>query len=177
MINKPKSEPIFTFKRLTQEDLPLLYIWFKKPHVAKWWLTPEKDEDFFTKFLERIRSVSTFPFLVLMSNKPIGYIQYYRINTPREIAESWIPENQETTVGTDQFIGEEDSIGKGYGTLFIKEFMTYLTTTLDPTITTIIVDPSVDNFAAIRCYEKVGFMHLGTYKTWWGQTVLMKYEI
>lgn len=60
---------------------------------------------------------------------------------------------------------------------FIKEFSNYLTHTLQPNITTIIVDPEPTNYAAIKCYEKVGFKSMGTYTTPWGSALLMRYDV
>lgn len=168
----------FTFKKVTPDDLPLLFKWFQEPHIQKWWPVPEKDE-FFEKFLARIRSKETVPYLAFLDNQPIGYIQYYHIDRTLEKAGAWLPADlPETTVGIDQFIGNPEYIGKGYGTEFIKEFIKYLANVLEPNVTTIITDPEPENFAAIRCYEKVGFKHIGTYITPHGSTAyLMKYEL
>ena len=81
-----------------------------------------------------------------------------------------------STVGTDQFIGDLDYIGKGVGTRMIKEFITYLST-IEPKVTTIIVDPEPENRAAIRCYEKVGFKKVGVYELSWGPALLMRYDV
>jgi len=165
-----------SFKEVITDDLPLLFTWFKEPHVKQWWPTPEENESF-AKFLQRIRSKETRPYIVFIDEKPIGYIQYYHIDRSVEKAGTWLPELPETTVGTDQFIGDPQYLGKGYGTLFIKEFIKYLTHTLQPNITTIIVDPEPTNYAAIRCYEKVGFKPVGSYTTPWGPSLLMRYDI
>lgn len=82
----------------------------------------------------------------------------------------------QTTVGTDQFIGELNYIGKGYGTLAIKSFILFLGK-INPNITTIIVDPEPNNYAAIRCYEKVGFREIGTFQTSYGPALLMRFDI
>ena len=166
----------FSFKKISEENIPLLYAWLKEPHVSKWWPKPEKDE-FYEKFLQRIRSKDTIGFLVLLNSKPIGYIQYYKIDRTIEKAGSWLPELPETTVGTDQFIGEKEFIGKGYGTLFVKEFINYLENNLEPKLTTVIVDPETENAAAIKCYAKVGFKDMGQYKTTYGHAQLLRYDI
>ena len=80
-----------------------------------------------------------------------------------------------TTVGMDQFIGDVQNIGKGHGTLFIKEFITKQLQMFG--ITTVIVDTYPENAAAIRCYEKVGFKRLGIYQAPLGRTFLMKFTI
>jgi RimJ/RimL family protein N-acetyltransferase len=139
----------FTFRKVCFDDIPLLLTWFKNSHIQQWWPTPEKDE-FFEHFLKRIRSKDTFAFLALLNGTPIGYIQYYYIDRSSKKAGAWLPELPETTVGTDQFIGDPEYIGKGYGTAMIKDFIVYLTSTLEPHVTTIIVDPHPDNAQAIR---------------------------
>lgn len=165
--------PVFTFKRITQSDLLLLYTWFKEPHVSKWWPVPDKEDDFFNYFLPKIRSKNTFPFLVSMNENPIGYIQYYYIDRTLEKFGKWLPELPLYTVGIDQFIGDPRCIGKGYGTLFIKNFIEELKEKLEPNISTIILDPTPDNHAAIRCYEKVGFKSVGTYTMPDGYVILL----
>lgn len=163
----------FTFKKIAENDLSLLLPWFKKAHVAKWWPTPEKNE-LIQHFLKRIRSKNTFGYIVYLNNKPLGYIQYYYIDRTNEKDGAWLPPLPKTTVGIDQFIGDPLSIGKGYGTLFIKEFIDYLHD-IEPDITTIILDPHPENIAAIRCYEKVGFEKIGIFTTAHDKHLLMKY--
>ena len=81
---------------------------------------------------------------------PLGYFQYY-------IASKEI-------IGIDQFIGEADhinkGIGKGIGTAAIKLFLEIIVKQHKPQ--QIILDPHPENERAIRCYEKVGFMHYAT---------------
>jgi len=164
-----------TFKKLTENDIPLLYTWLEEPHVRQWWPTPKQDE-VIEHFLARIRSKDTFGYMVYANDISIGYIQYYYIDRAQEKTGLWLPELPETTVGTDQFIGDLHYIGKGYGTFFIKEFINYLRT-IEPKMTTIIVDPDPANLAAIKCYEKVGFKREGTYTTPFGPSLLMRYDI
>lgn len=171
MLNvNPKN---FSFKPLQQEDLPLLYQWFKEPHVSTWWPVPEEGEDFFNFFLLRIRSKDTFPFMVLLNQQPIGYIQYYKIDFEKH---TWMPKLPLDTLGIDQFIGDPVHIGKGYGTLFIKEFIKFMVDKTQNINLTVIVDPDPTNKAAIRCYEKVGFVAMGEFKAPYGPALLMRYS-
>ena len=165
----------FTFKKIDKNDTPLLLTWFEQKHVKIWWPVPEKDETI-KQFLQRIRSKNTFGYIVKANKTPIGYIQYYYIDRKLEKTGSWLPALPKTTIGTDQLIGNQKYTGKGYGTLFIKEFINYLHK-IEPNATTVIVDPDPTNFAAIRCYEKVGFKHVGIYETPWGPALLMRYDI
>lgn len=149
----------------------LLYKWFQMPHVVQWWPTPEEQEDFFNSFLKRIRS-GTKPYLVLYNDISIGYIQTYSVDLAQN---AWLPKLSGNIIGIDQFIGEPDYLYKGIGTLFIKEFIK--TIIAKESITKIIVDPEPINFAAIRCYEKVGFKKVGEFKAPWGPALLMVYKL
>lgn len=166
----------WTFKKITDEDLPILLQWFKEPHVQQWWPIPTQDE-VYAHFLKRIRSKDTFGYLVLMDGVPIGYIQYYYIDPAEAKVGAYLPvELPENTVGTDQFIGDPQFLHKGYGTQCIKAFIDYLLA-IEPHITTIIVDPEPTNIAAIRCYEKVGFKRVIVYDTPYGRALLMQYDV
>ena len=164
-----------SFKNLTKEDVPLFIKWFAQPHVNKWWPVIEKDE-VVEHFLKRIRSKNVFGYIVYLGQKPIGYIQYYYVDGTGQKTEEYLPELPAGTIGTDQFIGEPDCIGKGIGTRMIKEFIAYLLT-IEPTCKTIIVDPEPANYAAIRCYEKVGFAKVGEYQMNDGPCLLMQYDV
>ena len=175
MICQDLMMELINFKKLTEKDLPLLFAWFKEPHVQQWWPTFGEDE-LLSKVLERINSKDTFGYLVFLGDAPIGYIQYYYIDRNNEKAGSCLPPLPEITIGTDQFIGDPQYIGKGYGTLFIKKFIQELKK-IEPTMTTIIVDPDPENAAAIRCYEKVGFVSVGIYDVPGGRHLLMRYDM
>jgi RimJ/RimL family protein N-acetyltransferase len=174
-----EQQRIITFKRATEHDAQLIYSWFKEPYVAQWWPVPESNEGFLDYFLPRIRSRDTFPFVVYINDIPFGYIQYYYINrTHEKTGGDWLPHGlpEKTTVGIDQFIGDPQYLHKGYGALMIKEFIAYLHQ-LESHITTIVLDPSPDNIVAIKCYEKVGFKHMGIVNAPWGKAVFMRYDI
>ncbi|MBF0362489.1 MAG: GNAT family N-acetyltransferase [Oligoflexia bacterium] len=172
-----KNLTTFTFKKLSNEDIQLLLSWFKEPHVSEWWPTPDEDEAIIEKFLVRIRSEDTFGFIVSLNDTPIGYIQYYHYDHAVEKAGSWWPSIiPKTSVGSDQFIGDPNYVGKGFGNKFIKEFILYLKN-IEPDVTTLIVDPDPTNKRAIRCYEKVGFKMLGEYHAPWGDACLMCFDL
>lgn len=164
-----------SFQQISKNDIPLLYAWFKEPHVAQWWPVPDGDE-FFEKFLARIRSKDTVAYLVLEDEIPFGYIQYYHLDATGEKAGKWLPPLPSNTVGIDQFIGDATYLHKGYGTRMIIAFIEYLRV-IKPTITTVIVDPEPENTVAIRCYQKVGFEEVGEFKRPHGHALLMRKDI
>ncbi len=166
----------FTFKKLTKNDRHLVLGWFKEPHIKKWWPLP-KENVLNRYFLEMTKSKDTFGFIILLNGKPMGYIQYYIIERQDGARGSFLPPLPDsTTLGIDQFIGDSQCLYKGYGTLFIKQFIKELKK-LKPDLTTIIVDTSPDNYAAIRCYEKIGFFGIHTCDTPDGMSFVMRYDI
>ena len=137
---------MFTFRDLTPEDFPLLLEWLAKPHVKKWW----NDGD---DTLEKVAAHYGTPdettrFILYDDEKPIGYFQYYLAGNRQ--------------IGIDQFIGDENYVGRGVGAETIKMFVELIT--LKQKTSRIILDPSPENNRAIRCYEKVGFKHYETTK-------------
>lgn len=167
MIQKNKSEK-FTFKPLSSPDLNLLCQWLEKPHVLEWWNDNLKSEEIKEKYGKRIGDNVVCPYIAYLNDKPIGFIQYYWAS---KIGDGWWPNEDENTVGLDQFIGEEDYINKGFGTLMIKEFIQFLFQ--NPLIKKIITEADPDNFRAKRCYEKVGFREVGIIDTPDGKSILM----
>src|SRR5271155_5952869 len=107
--NAPLSS--FSFEKITEKSLPFLLTWFKEPHVQKWWPIPTQDE-VYAHFLKRIRSKDTFGYLVIADGTPIGYIQYYYLDMSETKTGAHLPVTlPESTVGTDQFIGDPSYLG------------------------------------------------------------------
>lgn len=158
----------FTFKPLTTTDLDLLCRWFEKPHVLEWWndrLTPEQIKE---KYGKRIGDNVVCPYIVYLNDKPIALIQYYWAS---KVGDGWWPNEDASTVGVDQFIGEEDYINKGFGTLMMKEFIQFLFQ--NPLIKKIITEADPNNLRAKRCYEKAGFQETDVIDTPDGKSILM----
>ncbi|MGC2310037.1 MAG: GNAT family N-acetyltransferase [Candidatus Babeliaceae bacterium] len=145
-----QNQNTFDFKLLGKKDLPLLFQWMHIPHVSKWWQSPTDWPTFQTKYRTQLDNPYRSSYMVYLNQIPIGYIQYYQANKFPE----WHNQAKDT-YGIDILIGEMNYIGKGYGTLIIKQFIKMLCA--NPEIRKIIADPALDNKAAIACYEKAGF--------------------
>ncbi|SDW66782.1 aminoglycoside 6'-N-acetyltransferase/aminoglycoside 6'-N-acetyltransferase-1b [Marininema mesophilum] len=164
-------QDFFIFNCLEEKDLPLLHRWFQEPHVKKWWPVPKEKEDFFDSYLKRIHSTEISLYFVSYGNIPIGFLQAYPVDRSKE---TWLPKLPKNTIGIDQFIGEIDFVGKGYGTSFIKKFIDQLLA--ENNEMTVILDPDPRNKAAIRCYEKVGFVRVGIFPRKGDLALLMRYN-
>ena len=71
----------FIFKPLSFSDVPLMCQWFNLPHVQKFYsLRPWTEDEVLEKFQPYITGDKpVLGFIVLMNEKPIGYIQQYKI--------------------------------------------------------------------------------------------------
>jgi RimJ/RimL family protein N-acetyltransferase len=137
------------FRPLTPGDFPLLLEWLAKEHVKEWWNDGDDTlEKVASHYAEEEEGLGRFMLIASDENleKPIGYFQHYTVPGG--------------SMGIDQFIGEEDYLNRGIGTLAIQMFVEMLVRAYQPNA--IILDPSPENKRAIKCYEKVGFSYCET---------------
>lgn len=158
----------FTFKPLSIVDLDMLCNWLEKPHVLEWWNDRLRRDEMKSKYGLRIGDKTVCPFIIYYHDTPIGFIQHYWAS---KVGDGWWPDEDEHTVGIDQFIGEIDYINKGYGTTMLKNFIEFLF--CDPNIHKIITEADPLNIRAKRCYEKAGFIEQGNISTPDGESILM----
>lgn len=161
----------FEFKPVTPNDYELLHTWLNRKHVAKNWNGPQSFDEVKTKYDKKRSSHFVFPYMVYLNNEPIGYIQSYQADL---VGHGWWENEPHGTWGVDQFIGEENFIGKGLGPLFLKQFTDKLLT--QPEVNRIITDPSPSNTSAIRAYEKAGFKKVGIQDTPDGPAMIMEID-
>ncbi|OJY46265.1 MAG: hypothetical protein BGO90_03295 [Legionella sp. 40-6] len=160
----------FVFRPLTKTDLNLLCQWFAKPHVREWWtdaLTPDEINE---KYGNRIGGTVVCPYIACLAEKPIAFIQYYWAS---KVGEGWWPDEDTSTVGIDQFIGEETLLNQGYGTALIQQFIAFLGQ--NSGIKKIITEVDPNNLRAKRCYEKVGFQTVGIIDTPDGRAIKLEW--
>jgi RimJ/RimL family protein N-acetyltransferase len=163
------GDPRFTFRPLTEPDLPLLHEWLGRPHLLEWWGEPVSLEEVREEYLPRMAGRdAAHPFLACLEGRPVGYIQYY----PASEGPDWWPDEPGLGVlGIDQFLADGDRLDQGFGTAMVSQFVALLMA--DPAVTEIRLDPHPDNPRAIRCYEKAGFRNLGEMATPDGPAVMM----
>lgn len=146
-----------SFKKFTEEDVPLYYEWAENPHVKNvWFLEGYQPKEY---ILQKIAGNGIeYPFVILINDRPIGHIQYWDIYARDQIEKDkkdYFTGEPEGTYGIDLFIGEEEYLGKGYGT---KELLSFTKLLFEQYgAKKIVIDPSLDNKRAIRSYEKAGF--------------------
>lgn len=153
-----------TFRRLTEDDLPLMRRWLNTPHVAEWYYVRGVVRPSFEwvreRYLPRIRGEDpTRSFVIMLEGRPVGYIQAYRVeDNPEYEAAVQAPPG---TVGIDMFIGEEDAVHRGLGSGIIGRFLQDVVFG-EMGAARALLGPEPGNRVAIRAYEKAGFRHLRT---------------
>ena len=142
-------------KKVTEQDIGLLFFWFCKEEVRVFFGDPK---EWTNEIVENLKNGSNwvFYYLVFVENIPIGFVQYYETNkAPLGL---WSKE-PDGTVGIDYLIGEPDFLKKGYGSRIIKSLVSLIRKTNKYRF--IIADPMVDNFASISVLTNNGFIKQG----------------
>ena len=170
------AEAKISFRPLQEADLPLLHEWLHRPHVAEWWgnapsLTTLDDTR--KKYLPRIAEDSHIKgYIASLEGKPLGFIQSY---SAIESGGGWWEDETDPGVrGTDQFLGDVETLGYGLGAKMVSAFVTHLFE--DASVTRVQTDPDPRNARAIRCYEKAGFRTVREVSTPYGPALLMVAE-
>ncbi len=141
------------------DDYNLMVEWRNRPHVRRRW-----DPDLPTSTLSSIREEyqpDTVPgaagtaCIIELGDRPVGFIQFYRwASYADEAKEVGIPFD-ERSYGLDVFIGERNLVGGGLGTRVVTLLSDYLIE--EHAASSIALTTDLDNYAAIRCYERSGF--------------------
>ena len=155
------------FHPFTADDIPLFLDWSKRKHVKDTWFL-EGYEPVETIYKTMSGNGYDFPFIIYLGKQPIGYIQYCNLYAYTKLCSDYNlqaykalfsdPEQSKGNYCIDLFIGEEAYLGKGFGSEIVEAFCDLLFS--NPEVKRILVDPSMENKRAIRCYEKAGFRSL-----------------
>jgi aminoglycoside 6'-N-acetyltransferase len=128
---------------LQVDDVAVLVEIQAQPSVARWWGRPS-EEDLRKQAEGKSEDTS---FAITVDGEVAGLIQYAEENEPMY-----------RHAGIDLFLSEELQ-GRGLGTDAVRTLARYLIH--DRGHHRLTIDPSTDNHAAIRAYEKVGFRPVG----------------
>src|SRR5690606_9634862 len=87
-----------------------------------------------------------------LNGRPIGFLQ---IIDPFEEESHYWGDVEENLRAIDIWIGEEEDLGKGYGTIMMKLAIERCFS--QPEVKGILIDPLASNTKAHRFYERLGF--------------------
>ena len=153
-----------SFRKLEESDLKLMHQWFNTPHVSQWWKIDGKRnpgyEEVSKHFIPNISgSHPTKCYIVAYDKTKVAFVQSALIKDNPQFEEAFKIDGN--IAGIDIFIGEEQYLHKGLGSLIIKAFLTDIIFKIYNT-DLCIIDPEPENKIAIRAYEKCGFHYIKT---------------
>lgn len=149
---------MITWRRLTEEDLPLLGEWLRQPHVARWWNHESSAEAVERDFGAAARGEEPAEdLLVLVDDQPVGLVQRSRYGDyPEYLAElAPILDVPAEALSVDYLIGDPQRIGTGLGTRMIRAIVEDAWQGY-PNAPSIVVLVSAANRASWRVLEKAG---------------------
>jgi aminoglycoside 6'-N-acetyltransferase len=150
------------FRRMVLDDLTQLHRWLQVPQVLEWWwggVAPTYEAVAEKYGPDIADGALTRAYLILYADRPIGYIQTYRIRDYPEYAAAVGAD--EEAAGVDLLIGEEEYLHKGLGSHTLRQFLRAVVFAAGD-IASCIIGPSEANVIAIRAYEKAGFRYFKT---------------
>ena len=157
-----RTQTVYTFRKVTPEDLGLISTWRAAPHVARWWGNGSSysEKDLSDSRVDRR--------IVCHAGRPFAFMQDYSVHGLSGHHFEWLPPGSR---GIDQFVGEDEMLGSGHGTAFIGLRISALFGDGVPIIAT---DPHPDNAIAIAVYRKLGFEIAGKVQSSdWGDILPM----
>lgn len=165
-----------TFRRLVDDDLPLLHRWLNEPGVVRWW---EGDDVSMEGVTRDYGSQSTEPteyWIALLDGREVGWIQCYAIaDYPDEVeVQQWQGLGvDETCAGIDYLIADPASRHRGLGSAMIRAFVRDIVFGQHPGWTQVGASPVAANIASWRALEKAGFRLAGEFDDPLGRCNLM----
>lgn len=130
-------------------DLALLRRWDEQPHNIE--SDPHDDWGWETELLKNPGWREQL--IAELDGRPIGFVQI--IDPRREESHYWGAEVEPNLRAIDIWIGEADDLGRGYGTVMMRQALERCFAA--PEVSAVIIDPLASNTKAHRFYERLGF--------------------
>ena len=110
----------YSFRRMTADDLKTVGSWLQTPEVKRWWGDPDGEISLLKGDLD---DPAMRMWIVSHEEGPFAYIQDYDPHSWPAHPFGFLPLRSR---GIDQFIGEPDMLGRGYGSALIGEHVARL---------------------------------------------------
>jgi aminoglycoside 6'-N-acetyltransferase len=163
------------FLPVRPEHYPLLHTWLAQPHMQEWWGDPDQELGYIRDMVEG--RDTTRPFLIVLADKPVGYIQYWFIGHHQNEQwikdHPWLMELPSDAIGVDLSLGSENALSQGIGSAALASFVAMLR---DEGHNTIIIDPDPGNTRAVRAYTKAGFRPVPHLQGRTGDVLIMQHD-
>lgn len=166
----------FEFRRLTDDDLPLMHRWLNEPGVVRWWEGDDLTWEGVVADYGSGADPTVEHWLALREGEPVGWVQCFAIadEPDDEEVQVWLDLGVEATgSGIDYLIGDPTRRGTGLGSEMIDAFVGGVVFGRHPDWTSVCASPLEANVASWRALEKAGFVRTATFEDTSGTCVLM----
>ena len=151
-----------TFRRLVDDDLPMLHRWLNEPGIVRWW---EGDDVTWPAVVRDYGSTSVDPtefWIASAAGRDIGWIQCWAAADEPEETDQWLALGVDpTAAGIDYLIGDPADRGGGAGSAMIRAFVVDIVFGRHPEYAQACAAPYADNVASWLALEKAGFRFAG----------------
>lgn len=147
-----------TFKKLTDRKANYLKLfkWCQNKFVYEWFEQRILSYDeIVIKYKNKLKEKKQDLFIIQCNDIDIGLVQIYMFENDIKI------DTDNNTYEYDLFIGEEEYLDKGIGTLIVNKVNDIIINKYHAN--SIILRPFKRNIRAIKCYEKCGFVNILEY--------------
>ncbi len=150
---------MYTFRRLTRDDVALLGTWLAAPHVREWWNhdpSPDAIERDFGDAIDGVEAGEDW--IAELDGRPIGLVQYSRFADYPDYAiemDAVYPVG-DGVASIDYLVGDPGTVGRGVGSAMISAFVAFAWTH-DPTTTSLVVPVNSANERSWRALLRAGF--------------------
>ena len=165
----------FTFRRLTDDDLPMMHRWLNEPGVVRWWEGDDVSWDAVAR--DYVEDDEAEHWIATCGGDDVGWIQCWPVAAEPDECEQWLALGvHRTAAGIDYLVGDPARRGRGLGSAMIRAFVTEVVFGLHPGFTQAAAAPYTANEASWRALRNAGFRFLGTVEDKEGPCRLMAAE-
>ncbi|MFD3739148.1 GNAT family N-acetyltransferase [Streptomyces sp. NPDC058629] len=153
---------MITWRRLTEDDFPLLMSWLERPHVARWWNHETSAEAVRRDFGPAVRGDEpSEELLAHLDGTPFGLMQRCRLaDYPEYLVEvATLIDVPSGAMTIDYLIGEPQLVGRGLGPRMIRSAVQAIWDE-HPEASCVLVPVSAANRASWRALEKAGMQRV-----------------
>jgi aminoglycoside 6'-N-acetyltransferase len=145
------------FRLLERSDFSVLARWLSEPHVRPWFHGAAVDNAFVEETYSPVveRATSKRGFIIVVDGRDLGYAETYRGEDHAAFFAA-LEVDPIGTAGCDLLLGEPPIVGRGLGTVVIRQFTTDVIFS-DRQVARSIAGPDLRNERSQRAFARAGY--------------------